>query len=158
MKALEKFLQFITGSGWEWGFPFPVIWSVVAWEWQVVLSVYSCQVLPQGLEKPGPQEELQEWLWNQGARSWVTLGRWALKIGAQLGHLTTQTSLDCLLKLTNNCQVLVAHACNPSYSGGRDQEDQGSKPAQANSLWDPILKKPITKKGWWSGSRCRPWV
>jgi hypothetical protein len=28
-------------------------------------------------------------------------------------------------------QVLVAHACNPSYSGGRDQEDCGSKPARA---------------------------
>jgi hypothetical protein len=28
----------------------------------------------------------------------------------------------------------VAHACNPRYSGGRDQEDCGSKPAQANSL------------------------
>jgi hypothetical protein len=25
----------------------------------------------------------------------------------------------------------VAHACNPSYSGGRDQEDHSSKPAQA---------------------------
>jgi hypothetical protein len=24
-------------------------------------------------------------------------------------------------------------------------------------LRDPISKKPITKKGWWSGSRCRPW-
>jgi hypothetical protein len=24
-------------------------------------------------------------------------------------------------------------ACNPSYSGGRDPDDQGSKPAQANS-------------------------
>jgi hypothetical protein len=24
---------------------------------------------------------------------------------------------------------VVAHTCNPSYSGGRDQEDQGSKPA-----------------------------
>jgi hypothetical protein len=24
---------------------------------------------------------------------------------------------------------MVAHACNPSYSGGRDQEDHGSKPA-----------------------------
>jgi hypothetical protein len=27
----------------------------------------------------------------------------------------------------------VAHACNPSDSGGRDQEDYGSKPAWANS-------------------------
>jgi hypothetical protein len=35
----------------------------------------------------------------------------------------------------------VAHACNPSYSGGRDQENQVSKPAWANSLRDPISKK-----------------
>jgi hypothetical protein len=34
----------------------------------------------------------------------------------------------------------VAHACNPSYSGGRDQEDHGLKPAQANSSQDPISK------------------
>jgi hypothetical protein len=27
--------------------------------------------------------------------------------------------------------VLVAHTCNPSYSGGRDQEDHNSKPALA---------------------------
>jgi hypothetical protein len=26
------------------------------------------------------------------------------------------------------CWVLVVHACNPSYSGGRDQEDPGLKP------------------------------
>jgi hypothetical protein len=41
---------------------------------------------------------------------------------------------------------VVAHTCNPSYSGGRDQEDYDSKPAHANSLRDPILKKP-SKKG-----------
>jgi hypothetical protein len=44
----------------------------------------------------------------------------------------------------------MAHSCNPSYSGGRDQEYQNSKPAQANRSRDPILKKPFTKKGWWS--------
>jgi hypothetical protein len=37
--------------------------------------------------------------------------------------------------------VPVAHACHPSFSGGRDQEDRGLKPAQANSSRDPILKK-----------------
>jgi hypothetical protein len=26
----------------------------------------------------------------------------------------------------------VAHVCNPNYSGGRDQEDWGSKPALGN--------------------------
>jgi hypothetical protein len=39
----------------------------------------------------------------------------------------------------------VVHACNPSYSEGRDQKDCGSKPAQANSSRDPISKKPFTK-------------
>jgi hypothetical protein len=34
----------------------------------------------------------------------------------------------------NSCQALGAHNCNPSYSGGRDQEDWGSKLAQANNL------------------------
>jgi hypothetical protein len=43
--------------------------------------------------------------------------------------------------------VLVAHTCNLSYSGGRDQEDRGSKPAQANSSARPYLEKPFTKLG-----------
>jgi hypothetical protein len=40
----------------------------------------------------------------------------------------------------------VAHAYNPSFSGSRDQEDHGSKPAWANSSQDPILKIPNTKR------------
>jgi hypothetical protein len=50
--------------------------------------------------------------------------------------------------------VPVAHACNPSYSGGRDQEA-----LRANSSRDPISKKihyRKKKKGWWSDSRYRP--
>jgi hypothetical protein len=35
----------------------------------------------------------------------------------------------------------VVHICNPSYLGGRDQEDHGLKPAWTNSLQEPILKK-----------------
>jgi hypothetical protein len=42
----------------------------------------------------------------------------------------------------------ATHACNPSYSGGRDQEDCGLKPARANSPQDPISKKKKNyKKG-----------
>jgi hypothetical protein len=40
----------------------------------------------------------------------------------------------------------VAHTCNPSYSGNRDQEDQGSKLAWANSSRNPIAKKQQQKK------------
>jgi hypothetical protein len=43
-------------------------------------------------------------------------------------------------------QELVAHACNPSFSGGRDQEDRGLKPAWANSLVVPISKIPTQKR------------
>jgi hypothetical protein len=32
------------------------------------------------------------------------------------------------------------------------------KASPASSLQDPISKKPIRRKGWWSGSRCRPCV
>jgi hypothetical protein len=49
----------------------------------------------------------------------------------------------------------VAHCYNPSYSGGRDQEDRSSKPAQENCLQDPILKVPNTKQGGWSDASGR---
>jgi hypothetical protein len=45
----------------------------------------------------------------------------------------------------------MPHAYNPSYSGGRDQEDNSSKPAQTNSLQDTTWKKTHHKKGWWGG-------
>jgi hypothetical protein len=51
------------------------------------------------------------------------------------------------LKVINTGLALVAHTCNPSYSGGRDQEDPGSKPTGANSSRDPILKKKASQKG-----------
>jgi hypothetical protein len=44
----------------------------------------------------------------------------------------------------------VAHACNPSYSGGSDQEDHGLRP-----VWGSSSQDPISKKGWWSGSSGR---
>jgi hypothetical protein len=52
----------------------------------------------------------------------------------------------------------VAHACSPSYSGGRNQEDCSSKPARTIRSRDLIAKKkkPITKKGWWDGLKYRP--
>jgi hypothetical protein len=40
----------------------------------------------------------------------------------------------------------VAHTCNPSYSGGRDREDRGPKPAWESSQ-APISKTPFTVKG-----------
>jgi hypothetical protein len=50
------------------------------------------------------------------------------------------------LKVIYLSQVLVAYACDPSYSGGRDQEDLGSKPAWANSPVRPYLEKTLHKK------------
>jgi hypothetical protein len=42
------------------------------------------------------------------------------------------TTVVFIIKISVLCAVV--HACNPSYSGGRDQEDHGLKPAQGNSL------------------------
>jgi hypothetical protein len=42
----------------------------------------------------------------------------------------------------------MAQACNLYYSEGRDQEDHGSKSAQANTFRDLSRKKNLfTKKG-----------
>jgi hypothetical protein len=51
------------------------------------------------------------------------------------------------LSIKNQSWALVAQAYDPSYSGSRDQEDHGLKPAWANSSKDPISKKPTTEKG-----------
>jgi hypothetical protein len=48
---------------------------------------------------------------------------------------------NCALKIAK----LGAHGCNLSYSGGRDQENHSSKPAQANSSVRPYLKTPYHK-------------
>jgi hypothetical protein len=53
-------------------------------------------------------------------------------------------------------QELVVQTCSPSYKGGRDPGGSRFKPDQANTSRDPILKKLIPKKGWWSDSRCKP--
>jgi hypothetical protein len=55
----------------------------------------------------------------------------------------------------------MAHAYNPSYSGGRGQEDHGSKPALGKLSGRPVLKIPKQtnkqnkKPGLWSGSSGR---
>jgi hypothetical protein len=43
-------------------------------------------------------------------------------------------------KIVNLGLALVAHTCNPSYSGGRDQEDRSSKPAQENGSTRPYVE------------------
>jgi hypothetical protein len=45
-----------------------------------------------------------------------------------------------------SCWVLVAHAYNPSYLGGKDKEDHDSKLAWANSL-ENLSQKYLTQKG-----------
>jgi hypothetical protein len=69
-------------------------------------------------------------------------------------NITVSTSIQWLGILS---WTPVAHACNPSYSGGRDQKDHALKLDLVNSSVRPYLKKDLHKRGW-SGSRCRPWV
>jgi hypothetical protein len=62
-------------------------------------------------------------------------------------HFTTFMIMKEKNKFTYTSWVPMANACNPSCLGGKDQEDHGSKPARANSSWDPVLKKLHHKKG-----------
>jgi hypothetical protein len=67
----------------------------------------------------------------------------------RLGYLARlclkQTNKKSKTKIKNGW-ASVAHACNPSYSRRRDQEDHGSKLAWANSLGDPYLEKTHYKR------------
>jgi hypothetical protein len=59
------------------------------------------------------------------------------------------------IKISRSSRALLTHAYNPGYSGGRNQEDHGSKLAPGKSFTRPCLENPITKKSWWSGSSLR---
>jgi hypothetical protein len=64
----------------------------------------------------------------------------------RLESLKTQQCLKPFQNKRARSQTLVAHACNPSYLRGREQEDWDLKPTGANSSRHPILKIPNTKK------------
>jgi hypothetical protein len=53
-------------------------------------------------------------------------------------NVTVELSLvrgECTVTANRRSWALVAHTCNPIYSGGRDQEDRSSKPA-----WETVLE------------------
>jgi hypothetical protein len=56
--------------------------------------------------------------------------------------------LLCLQVIDLFSQAPVAHACDPSYSGGRDQEHWGMKPVRANSLQD-LTSKTLNEWIYW---------
>jgi hypothetical protein len=57
------------------------------------------------------------------------------------------TTFELRNKITDGVRHKRAHACNPSYSGGRDLEDHRSRPAWAKSLQDIISKNTKPKEG-----------
>jgi hypothetical protein len=54
-----------------------------------------------------------------------------------------------------NSRASVAHACNPSYLQGRNQEDHGLSLAWQIVQETLCGKYPNRKKGWWSGASGR---
>jgi hypothetical protein len=50
-------------------------------------------------------------------------------------------------KFNRESQVPMVHTCNPTYSGSRDQEAHGSKPALGKQLTRPYLNNTTYKKG-----------
>jgi hypothetical protein len=60
---------------------------------------------------------------------------------------STHSSIHSLNQQIFAQWALVAHAYNPSYSGGRDQENCGSQPALVKQFTRPYLEKTHHKKG-----------
>jgi hypothetical protein len=85
----------------------------------------------QSILKCNAVECTHAWLSHQEKKASSRVGR-GLGFGC--------TILGTFLPLAPISTPPMAHTCNPSYLRGWDQQDHGSKPAQANSLWDPISK------------------
>jgi hypothetical protein len=66
--------------------------------------------------------------------------------GGKMVSLRPSWNIEPVVKTLVMSQVPMTHSYNPSYLG-RDQKDFGLRPAQANSLGYPILKKTHHKKG-----------
>jgi hypothetical protein len=49
-------------------------------------------------------------------------------VGMQISTTTMESSMEIPQKAKNSWATFT-HTCNPRYSGGRYQEDRGSKPA-----------------------------
>jgi hypothetical protein len=124
--------------------------------------LYLVLISPQVLKKIGitmnkrrEKRNLRSWAWYYMPviPAFRRLRQGDYELDANLGKTLSQnqktTTTKSRLKVIVS-RALVAHACNPSCLGGRDQENQGSKSAQANSSGDP------GSEVWWSGSRCRP--
>jgi hypothetical protein len=60
-----------------------------------------------------------------------------------------------MLKVQTTATCLMARACEPSYSVGRDQEHCSLRPAQAKKKKKKSSVIPNTEKGWQSGSSGR---
>jgi hypothetical protein len=68
--------------------------------------------------------------------------------GEQISKILDIHIIEFYSALKRKKPGMVAHICNSSYSGGRDEEDHSSNTALANSLRDPTSKIPNTKQGW----------
>jgi hypothetical protein len=49
-----------------------------------------------------------------------------------------------MIQILESVLLIVVYTCNPSYSGSSDQEDHGSRPAQAKS--QTLSQKYSTQK------------
>jgi hypothetical protein len=59
------------------------------------------------------------------------------KLGIITSYQGNQYKVIKYIKKGKMSWVLVVHTCNPSYLGGCDQEDGGSRPARGISSQDP---------------------
>jgi hypothetical protein len=116
----------------------------------LALSTYSFLIhLPPSLPSSLPS------IFPSSFRDARSLTQDLLRANKTLGHSSTSPALihfpivfrlELFFLNIHPSQVLVPHAYNPTYSEDRNQDACSSKPAQANSPRDPIMKISNTKK------------
>jgi hypothetical protein len=72
-------------------------------------------------------------------------------------YLTFRTMMGSHMRKTESASQVVYYY-NLSYSEAEIRRIMVCRRPRQIVLWNPIMKKPITKKDWWSGSRCSSWV
>jgi hypothetical protein len=123
--------------------PSPTIQGVEGWQNGLSVLLSKCETCVQTATKKNSLHQKQP-LSLEPPKPWVQIYLLLHKVSlSQVCHYRNKKNWIIYLKKS----TLWPGASGSCYSGDRDQEDCGAKPAWENSLWHPVSKEPITNKG-----------
>jgi hypothetical protein len=129
----------------EWRKQYPQGQSSASWHWRhVVVRILVHSLLVSGAVGTSHSVFSKE-EWEPNAQMhWARHGNSVIKVAGFQSRVCKQVTLTRSGKIMSRAPV--AHACNPSYWGGRDQEDSSSKPAR-QIVRETLSQKTLYKIG-----------